>query len=165
MAYSLLRHLTYNEWANQKIADVLLTTPDEIFFNKTGSSFSSIGDTVKHMWGAQYIWLMRLMGTSLREWPTNKFEGIKERLLEGFVQSGTDLVVFLSTFNETRLSDTYNYTNMKGDPFEDTYADTLFHIVNHSTYHRGQIITMLRQSGADRVVSTDLIHYLRLQKK
>jgi len=106
MPYSLQRHVTYNEWANQKVADVLHATSDEIFFNKTGSSFSSISDTIKHMWGAQFIWLMRLTGTSLREWPGNEFEGRKEELLERFVQSGTDLVVFLSTFNEAHLDDT-----------------------------------------------------------
>ena len=59
----------------------------------------------------------------------------------------------------------YAYKNLKGDPFEDRIEDTLFHVVNHSTYHRGQIITMLREAGVAKVVSTDLIHYLRTLKK
>ena len=53
---------------------------------------------------------------------------------------------------------------MKGEPFTDSVEDTLFHVVNHSTYHRGQIITMLREAGETKVVSTDLIHYLRSLK-
>ena len=164
MAYSLQTHLAYNAWANEKIAGVLRTTTDEIFFRQTGSSFSSIAETVKHIWGAQFIWLMRLQGKSLREWPTNNLGAVKEKLVEGLIQSSADLVVFISSFDQMRLSELYAYTNMKGDPFRDSYEETLYHVVNHSTYHRGQIITMLRQSGVEDVVGTDLIHYLRLQK-
>jgi uncharacterized damage-inducible protein DinB len=63
------------------------------------------------------------------------------------------------------LESLYAYKNMKGDPFQDKVEDTLFHVVNHSAYHRGQITTMLREAGVEKVASTDLIHYLRTLPK
>ena len=63
------------------------------------------------------------------------------------------------------LSGRYHYTNLRGEPFDDTYEETLFHVVNHGTYHRGQLIMMLREAGVTSLPGTDLIHYLRRQRK
>jgi uncharacterized damage-inducible protein DinB len=79
------------------------------------------------------------------------------------VQSSNDLLHFAASKGDTFLRQTYSYRNMKGDPFEDTYEVTMFHVVNHSTYHRGQLTTMLRQAGVAALAATDLIHYLRIQ--
>ncbi len=162
--YSIHKHLTFNAWANTKTAEVLREVEDEIYFRENNSSFSSIAKTVQHMWGAQFIWLKRMEGESLGAFP---HIGVTDKMvsLEGLVKSSEEIQRFIESKDEAFLSSTYAYKNMKGDPFEDSYEETLFHVVNHSTYHRGQIITMLREAGVKNVVSTDLIHYLRGLKK
>jgi uncharacterized damage-inducible protein DinB len=86
----------------------------------------------------------------------------KDAPLDGMVQSANELLHFAESKDNTFLRQTYSYRSMKGDPFEDTYEATMFHVVNHSTYHRGQLTTMLRQAGVTALAATDLIHYLRM---
>lgn len=164
MAYSIHQHLTYNLWANTKVADILRTIDDKIYFQENNSSFSSIAKTVLHMWGAEFTWLTRMQGESLSAWPSANVTD-KTKALDGLISSSSNLVSFIQSKDESFLKSTYSYKNMKGEPFVDPFEDTLFHVVNHGTYHRGQIITMLRQSGTTTVPSTDLIHYLRGLKK
>ena len=135
--------------------------PDDIYFKENKSSFPSVAKTVLHMWGAQNIWLKRLQGESLTTWPHQPSQDTKEGQLNGLVQSAQSILDLVKSKGEAFLSSLYSYTNMKGEPFTDSVEDTLFHVVNHSTYHRGQIISMLREEGVTNVVSTDLIHYLR----
>ncbi|HEY5917233.1 MAG TPA: DinB family protein [Chryseolinea sp.] len=161
MAYSLKKHLAYNEWANTKIADVLREVEDQIFFQDNKSSFPSIAKTVLHIWDAQHIWVSRMQGSSLSKWPSASFKGSKDDSLNGLIESSSELSAFIRAKPKPFLSTLYAYKNLKGEPFENTYEDTLFHVVNHSTYHRGQIITMLRDAGLKVLPTTDLIHYLR----
>jgi uncharacterized damage-inducible protein DinB len=165
MAYSIKQHLAYNEWANIKVADVLREVEDQIYFQDNKSSFPSIAKTVLHIWDAQHIWVKRMQGQSQSKWPSASFKGSKDESLNGLIESSTELSTFLHSKQKSFLSTVYPYKNMKGEPFENTYEDTLFHVVNHSTYHRGQIITMLREAGVTQLPSTDLIHYLRAFKK
>ena len=161
MAYSIKKHLAYNEWANTKIADVLREVEDRIFFQENKSSFPSIAKTVLHIWDAQHIWVNRMQGSSVSKWPSASFKGSKDDSLNGLIESSSELSSFLLSKSKSFLSTPYPYKTMKGEPFESTYEDTLFHVVNHGTYHRGQIITMLREAGLKQLPSTDLIHYLR----
>ena len=164
MSYSIHKHLTFNVWANTKTSETLREVADEIYFKENKSSFPSIAKTVLHIWGAQNIWLKRLQGESLTTWPHQSDQDSKEGQLNGLIDSSQNILDFITSKDEAFLSSLYSYKNMKGEPFIDTVEDTLFHVVNHSTYHRGQIITMLREAGVTKVVSTDLIHYLRSQK-
>jgi uncharacterized damage-inducible protein DinB len=52
------------------------------------------------------------------------------------------------------------YTNTKGERFRNSIREIVYHIVNHGTYHRGNIAAMIRQLGYQGV-STDYIYYLR----
>ena len=164
MSYSIHRHLTFNTWANTQLVNTLKETADEIYFHENKSSFPSIAKTVAHMFGAQNIWLKRLQGNTQNTWPSSEFEKDKSGALNGLVQTSSELQLFIGSKGDDFLGSEYSYTNMKGEPFRDPVEDTLFHIVNHSTYHRGQIISMLREAGVTNIVSTDLIHYLRNNK-
>lgn len=164
MAYSIIQHLAYNEWANTKFADLLLTVDDTSYFQVMKSSFPSLAKTVLHIADSQQIWLRRMQGESLTTWPSANFQGTKGDSLSSLIRSSKDLVAFITSKEESFLSTPYTYTNLKGEPCTDPVEDTLFHIVNHNSYHRGQITTMLRQLDVAPLVSTDLIHYLRSLK-
>jgi uncharacterized damage-inducible protein DinB len=161
MSYSLLTHLGYNLWANKRLADTLHGITDEIYFHENKSSFPSIAKTVLHLWGAQEVWLARLKGTNLTAWPESTDPQNRNRTLAELVESSVNLLSFVQSRGMDFLHTTYAYKSMKGDPAESTVEETLFHVVNHGSYHRGQITTMLREAGVEKIAGTDLILYLR----
>jgi uncharacterized damage-inducible protein DinB len=163
MAHSIVDHLKYNVWANEKMAGMLNTVEPAIIFKENKSSFQSIAKTMLHMSGAELIWLKRMQGESLAEFPSVSF-GDLPGLLNHFKSSSAGLLNFINSQPQEFLSSRYEYLNLKGEAFSDIVEDTLYHVVNHGTYHRGQIICMLRDCGVTSLVSTDLILYLRSAK-
>jgi uncharacterized damage-inducible protein DinB len=165
MAYSIETHLTYNHWANQQFANIVNQVDDAIVYRDNHSSFPSIYKTLVHIWDAQVIWIKRIHGESLRAPASSGFQGTKTEMLDELVKSSVDLLDVVKTHPEDFLTGMLTYKNLKGDTWTDSVEDILFHVVNHSTYHRGQVVTMLREAGVTQVVSTDLIHYLRSVRK
>ena len=70
---------------------------------------------------------------------------------------------FISGLTNDRLQELISYENLKGEQWEYSLGHMLQHVVNHSTYHRGQIVTMLRQLGAG-ATSTDFLLYFDSQQ-
>jgi uncharacterized damage-inducible protein DinB len=165
MAYSLVQHLNYNVWANERIGHLLMAQNDSILDAEQKSSFPTIRKTVFHIWDAEVIWLTRLKGGSLSDWPSKSFTGSKSDMLHGFIKNSTTLLTFVKEKGETFLDQTILYKNMKGDPYESSVEEILFHVVNHGTYHRGQITTLLHGAGTKQMVSTDMINWFREQRK
>ncbi|SKA45565.1 Uncharacterized damage-inducible protein DinB (forms a four-helix bundle) [Chitinophaga eiseniae] len=66
----------------------------------------------------------------------------------------------LDIIRQFDLDDVIRHPKIKGKPFSKKISEVLFHVVNHSTYHRGQIATEFRQSGLEPVM-TDFIFYER----
>jgi uncharacterized damage-inducible protein DinB len=165
MPHSLVQHLTYNLWANERIGHVIMAQNEGVLNAEQKSSFATISKTVFHIWDAEVIWLTRLKGGSLTDWPSKSFTGTKANMLHGFIKNSTELLNFVKEKGESFLGQTIAYKSMKGDPYESSVEEILFHVVNHGTYHRGQIITMLHGVGAKQVVSTDLINWFREQRK
>lgn len=161
MAYSLKDHLDYNVWANTRIAGVIRTIDDKSFFRQIKSSFPSIAQTVQHIWGSQHIWFRRFNGESLSSSPIANATLTREEALNGMISSSIGIADFVSGKSPEFLASKYHYKSLKGDPFYEPYENSLYHIVNHGTYHRGQLITMLHEVGVDNLPSTDLIAYLR----
>ncbi len=161
MAHSLINHLSYNLWANERMGHLLMAQGDSILYTEQKSSFASIAKTVFHIWDAEVIWLTRIKGIALTDWPSKKFAGGKSEMLKGLINSSTELVQFIKEIDEPFQQEKLVYKNLKGESYENTMDEILFHVINHSTYHRGQIITLLRESGVAQMVSTDLINWFR----
>ena len=165
MPHTLVNHLSYNLWANERMGHLLMGHDESILDPEKKSSFPSISKTVLHLWDAELIWLTRLRGESLSDWPSKKFTGGKSEMLKGLVNTSTELLHFIKGKGDAFLLEKIIYKNMKGDVNENPAEEILFHLVNHGTYHRGQIITLLRESGVTQLVTTDLIVWFREQGK
>jgi uncharacterized damage-inducible protein DinB len=165
MNYSLEQHLSYSVWANETLGAKLKTLDESIIHREVKSSFPSIHKTIMHIWDAQIVWLKRFQGTSLSDWPSKEFKGTTSDLLNGLVQSSRDIQQFIAGKGETFVNSKLKYKNLKGDSFEDPIDYLLHHIVNHGTYHHGQITTMLRELGITDPPGTDIIVYWRTLKK
>lgn len=162
MSYTLQQHLAYNVWANRKIADFLESAGENIFHSEVISSFPSVQKTVLHIWDAEYIWLKRLQGESLTTFPGKNFTGTMLQCLQGWLQCSQQFADYIASQNEQYYSSVCHYENMKGDAFSNTVEGIVMHVVNHGAFHRGQVITLLRQQGYTQLNSTDLITFLRM---
>ena len=60
------------------------------------------------------------------------------------------------------LTESVSYQNIRGQDFNNTVGQIIAHVMNHGTFHRGQIITMLRGAGYKDLKQTDLIAFFRV---
>lgn len=148
----------YNRWANARTFDAAAKLTPEQFTEDMHSSHRSVRDTLAHILAAEWIWLERWNGTSPNglldpaDFPT--LESIRIRLNE--VEEGCR--GFVDGLTDQSLETVVAYTNTKGEVWKYPLGHMLQHVANHSSYHRGQVTTMLRQLGAE-AVSVDLLYY------
>ena len=162
--YNIHRHLAYNDWANQKLAEILSSVEPGLIDTETPSSFNTVKKTIYHVWDAQEIWFTRIQGNEITEWPSKSFTGSFEEGMKLFTSSSKALHDFIASKDRAFLDTHIHYKNMKGIAYSQPVEDILFHLVNHGTFHRGQVVTMLRTLGHTDFQSTDLITYMRLQQ-
>lgn len=155
----LLQLVNYNVWANQLIAAVMLDLKDEVLDAKVSSSFDSIRSTVHHIWDAEYIWLCRLNGISLGEFPSKGFKEIPR--IDAFLENSKNFTTKVQNESIDFFDRSCSYKNLQQKEFVNSHAEIIIHCMNHSTYHRGQLITLLRQAGCAKLPATDFIAYLR----
>ena len=109
---------------------------------------------INHTLNAQQIWNARISGeTTFEVWQINPFDTLEEINHQNFLKS-------IAIVQNADLEKTIEYQNSRGTKFENTVFDMLFHAINHSTYHRGQINSLLKQNGLEPVL-TDYIFYKR----
>ena len=167
MPYTMINHLTYSVWATAKLSEIIENADESILKKESPSSFNTIEKTILHIWDAELVWFKRLQGESLTEWPSKDFEGDREALIGGWIDNCMALKEYVEGKGEDFLSTTISYTTMGGKPYSNTVEEIIYHVVNHGTFHRGQIVTMLRANGVTKLAdteelsSTDLITYLR----
>jgi len=157
----LLRLLfQYNQWADRRMVEACSALTNEQFTRDLGSSFRSVRDTLVHLYGAEWVWNERIEGRS----PTSLVAGtgfpdlasVRTKLEE----MDNFYIEYVSRLTPQDLERVIHYKSFAGDEFSNPLWQTLHQLTNHASYHRGQIITLLRQLGA-KPVTTDLIAYYR----
>jgi uncharacterized damage-inducible protein DinB len=150
----------FNAWANQRTLDACAGLTPEQFTRDLASSFKSVRDTLAHLYGAQWIWLERWHGRTPTAFPTPADFPDLEATRRRFAEVDRNLVDYAASLNADDIQRVIEFKTMAGQPFAQPLWQMLQHVVNHSTYHRGQIATMLRQLGT-KATSTDLIAFYR----
>ena len=139
----------YNYWARDRQLEACAVLTPEEFIRPLGNSFPSLRDTLAHLLGAEWVWLERWNGRfphamlQAGEFPT--VASIEQRW--GVVERS--MRQYLAGLSEDFLARPLTYTNMKGENWTYPLWRMLFHLINHQTYHRGQVTTLLRQVGAE----------------
>ena len=161
----MLQHLEalvqYNTWANQKLVAVIVEAGEENSEIVQKSSFPTIRKTLLHIFDAQEIWMNRLNGISPLEWPDLSVDHTTEQIGKRLLESSKGFESFIANLTESDTAKIINYQNIKGVAFSNSIFEIVTHIMNHGTYHRGQLVTMLRGAGWDQIPATDLIAYYR----
>lgn len=151
----------YNLWANHRSISAAEKLSPARFAQPLGSSFSSVRDTLAHICGAEWIWLERFHGNSPSSLPAVEFNNA-EGLRTHWSHQEVRLLEFVRGLSPSDLDRDFEYTTLKFGIYRNPLWQSLMHLVNHGSYHRGQVTTMLRQLGA-QPLSTDLVHFYREQ--
>ena len=150
----------YNAWANRRSLAAAEKLKPEDFIKPLGSSFSSVRDTLAHIYGAEWIWLERFQGRSPAALPdVTEFQDLAS-LRERWFEQEHRLLAFVGGLTQSDLDRVIEYKTLKFGVYRNPLWQSMQHVVNHGTYHRGQVTTMLRQLGAEPIL-TDLMHFYR----
>ena len=151
----------YNHWANQRLVSYFTQQDKEILTKQASNSFPSVLATFLHIWDAQQIWLSRLQGVSPTFFPSREFKGSALEALEGVLKNSLDFQHFIQSRSEKDHKRVVHYYDTKGNQYAQTAEQIVLHCLNHSTYHRGQLISIAHQFGLSDLPATDYIAYLR----
>jgi uncharacterized damage-inducible protein DinB len=100
------------------------------------------------MVGAEKMWLSRWVGTPDASYLSAQEAPTLQALREIWNTVGFGTARFLAGINEKRLQEVVLMTNAKGETLRQLYWHSMLHVIDHSTYHRGQAAAMMRQLGA-----------------
>ena len=153
--------IDYNYWARDRALDAISAITPEEFIRPMGNSFNSVRDTVAHICAAEHIWISRLKGEhpqGLRK--PDRIPDVGAARKE-WVELERELREQLARLGPEAVERNIEYQNLRGEDQSDLLWQMLQHLVNHGTYHRGQITTMLRQLDAMPPKSMDMIAFYR----
>jgi uncharacterized damage-inducible protein DinB len=153
--------IDYHYWARDRMLDAVEALAPEEFTRELGSSFRSVRDTLAHIYGAEWIWYSRWHGEAPTALPTPEtfpdFASIRRTWLEHEKRMRS----FIEGLDDHDLERVICYKLLNGTSGASILWQMIQHVVNHASYHRGQVTTLLRQLGAAPPKSTDLITYYR----
>ena len=137
----------YNFYCNKKIIEHCIGMDKSL--DKSEKLFS-------HVLNAHHIWNARIVGN------VPEYEVWQRHPLEnwGDIHYENQRTSFEITTNAEDFEKRIDYDNSEGRLFTNTLQDMLFHIINHSTNHRGQIASDFRNNGIEPIV-LDYVYYKR----
>jgi uncharacterized damage-inducible protein DinB len=150
----------FNAWAHRRIFDALAGLPPEPYQRDLKSSHGGLHGTLCHIVWAEQLWLTRWLGAPAPAVAQGKDLGSLAEVRARWDEVETRRRAFLDGLTDAKLTATITVQPSSGGAYVHTYLQTLQHAVDHSSYHRGQIITLLRQLGI-KPPSTGLILFYR----
>jgi uncharacterized damage-inducible protein DinB len=161
MHYEDLKTLVdYHYWARDRLLDAVEPLPLEQLTRDLGNSFPSIRDTLVHLYGADWIWCSRWEGVSPDALPDPGLFSDLAAIRAAWEAHERQVRAALERFGASGVDTLVEYVR-HGKHLAEPFWQTLQHVVNHGSYHRGQVTTMLRQLGQAPPKSLDLIAFYR----
>jgi uncharacterized damage-inducible protein DinB len=152
----------YHYWARDRMLDALEVLTPEQYTKDLKCSFNSVRDTVVHTYGAEWNWYQRWVGTSPTGFPNaDDFPDVAAIRAAWRENEQKIRLLVDSLASSNQLDRVLRYRTFAGEEMESVFSHMLQHVVNHATYHRGQVTTMLRQLGVPPPKPQDLIRFYR----
>ena len=153
--------LDYHYWARDRLLDGLEPLSAEQFTRELNNSFKSIRNTIVHVFAAELIWYSRWRGNSPKGLIPGETFGDVATLRSSWRELEQDIRTFVRELGPDGMDRRIEYKHMSGQPDSSVFWQMLQHVVNHGSYHRGQVTTLLRQIGMMPPKSMDLIAFYR----
>jgi uncharacterized damage-inducible protein DinB len=150
----------YNAWANHRMLEGCDALDADQFLEPLGGSFGSVRNTVAHIMDVEWLYLERWQGRAPSSFPKAENYPDLLHIRERWRQIERDTDIYLKNLSEKDLSCVIEFRNTRGILYRHSLWEVMQHLINHSTYHRGQVTTLLRQLGATPE-SSDLITFYR----
>ena len=151
--------LLYMLWADRHTLAAVRPVSAEDLTRDTGTSFGSLLGTMAHMLGSQRMWMSRFSGQpplarvpSLQDYPD------LPSWIAGWEENAAGVNAFLAALIDEQLAAPITWTTTEGTTYTRPLWEPVVHLVNHTSYHRGQVVSMLRQMGY-APPKTDLVYY------
>ncbi len=151
--------LSYNRWANERLLDAASRLPAADFTRDLGASFGSVRGTLLHILWGERRWLQFWQEGSFMPEPSVETFPDAAALAAAWSSLDRDRETFAASLTDERLS---TFIAVRDQTY--TLAELFQHILNHSTYHRGQVALLLRQLGHGPP-ATDYRHFLSETRK
>jgi len=153
--------LDYHYWARDRMFEALEPLTAEQVNRDMGNSFKSIRDTVAHLYAAEWAWYSRWQGTSPDKLlPADMFPDLAAVRLAS-TELEAKIRAYVEALGEANVTKVIEYKLLSGQPGASPVWQMVQHLVNHASYHRGQVTTMLRQLGAQPAKPLDMIAFYR----
>jgi len=156
----LQQYAAYNIWATGLLIDRINKMPDGTTDREIISSFPAIYKTVQHMWLAEEVWWKRLKLTENIVLDSATFTGTFTEMTTTLAKQSQQFKDWIDNATENQLVHVFAFIRNKEQIKMPVYQ-MLQHVFNHATYHRGQLVTMLNQLGADKIPGTDFLAFCR----
>ena len=153
--------LDFHYWARDRVLDAAAQLTPEQYTRDLNSSFKSVRDTLVHTYGAEWAWYQRWEGTSPSALPPAADYPDVATLRSAWTAQEQKVRRYIGAAGEQGIQAVIEYKTLAGAPGASPVWQMAQHVVNHGSYHRGQLTTMIRQLGATPPKSTDLIAYYR----
>jgi uncharacterized damage-inducible protein DinB len=159
----LQQYAAYNIWATKTLIDRINKLPEEKITQDVASSFPSLYKTLQHMWVAEEAWWQRMKLVENIVLQSEQFTGSFAEMYSQLAKQSVLWKEWIDGANDNQLTHVFAYVRNK-EQHKMVVHDMLLHVFNHATYHRGQLVTMLRELGEDKLPSTDFSTYCRQRK-
>ncbi|HSP21395.1 MAG TPA: DinB family protein [Planococcus sp. (in: firmicutes)] len=150
----------YHQWATEECLKHVQSCREDLYARQGANSFASIEETTKHVIGVEKLWLQRMMKN-----PKPTFEHFDvstvEKAIEAFSLLHAEMDLYFASLTEEQWQETLDFRNMRGVDFSNTREEMLFTVINHASYHRGQVTSFLRQFGYSGIP----LDYIYFQKQ
>ena len=157
----LLHLVDYHFWARDRMLAALDALTPEDYVKPLGNSFASIRDTVTHLYLAEWVWLQRWQGASPAGPPDTSGLADVASLRAAWKDQEAQFRAYADALEGDRVDERVDYRNLAGVAANSSRWTMIQHVVNHASYHRGQVTTMIRQMGGKAAEPQDLITYYR----
>ena len=157
----LRQYAAYNAWANRKLFELILTLSEEKHTAEVPCSFPSLHKTILHMHDAESIWWQRLKMQERIVVPSETMKGKLPEIANSLLNQSKQWEEWVNTASDQSLDHVCQYQNSKREHFKQPVYQMVMQVCNHGTYHRGQLVSMLRQLGVEKIPQTDFIVWAR----
>jgi uncharacterized damage-inducible protein DinB len=150
----------FNRWANERTLDAAAALPADAYERPLGGSFPSLRATLEHMLGAEITWLVRFQGDAAgRVTDFSEYHDLAalRRLWDA---TWLEQQRFLDSLTDDALERPLAFRTRTGIEGAQPLVEVLRHVVNHATYHRGQVTTLVRQLGGSGAVTDYILFWM-----
>lgn len=149
----------FNRWANDRILDAVRPLNLNEFTRDLRTSHVSVRGTLVHMLWSEWVWFRRWQGESPKILISDdEYEDV-ESIASQWHDLDRERQQFLDTLGDADLERVFGYENRMDEHWEYPLVSSMQHVVNHSSYHRGQVVTLLRQLGKTPPVTDFLVFF------